>query len=444
MTTVPARTSPPRGRLLLLVLLAVLAAGGVVGYFVWAGRPQKVTVPAIPTEGRDPEVVAAVEKARAEVEEKPQSAEAWGRLGTVLFANDMYEECVPFLAEAERLAPNEPRWPYYRGLALILQRPEEGVAALRRAAAAAPDNRAVRLRLAEELLKLDRTDEADEFFREVLAGEPGNPRALLGRGLILTRADLWREALAPLKAAAEHPTARRAARVALAEAYTRLGDAAAAEAERKRAAESPADPGWPDPLLQEARAYRTGLQPRIDMALDLLNNGLAEQAYDLIEQVLRDHPDSAEAHLTLAKLMIRSGAFPDAERELRQAVGLNPKLVEGHYLLAGVLAQRKDYAAAERSYLRAIELKPAYGLAHYNLGDCRLKKGDRSGAAAAFRDAIRVRPDLALAHQELGALLLEDGKADEAVPLLETAVRLDGKSDRARKLLEEARAKKKD
>ena len=38
------------------------------------------------------------------------------------------------VAKAERLAPKEPRWPYFRGLALVLQKPQEGIQLLERAA----------------------------------------------------------------------------------------------------------------------------------------------------------------------------------------------------------------------------------------------------------------------------------------------------------------------
>lgn len=439
-TAPPQSTTARRRRLTLLVIVLLLLGVGVGGYLLW--RPKKSVVPPIPTEGLDAEVVAAIDKARAEVDAHPHSAVAWGHLGMVLFAQDLYEPAIPILAEAERLDPHNVRWPYFEGLALILVRPEEGIAALERAAAVAPQNLAVRLRLAEEYLKLDRTDEADRLFRQLLTDAPGNPRALLGRGEILSRRGHWREAVGLLEKAADDPSARRSARVALAEAYARLGQTAAAEAERKRAAETPADLAWPDPFLAEAKKLQTGLQPRLDQALQLSNDGHPDEAFDLMAQVLRDHPDSAEAHLTAGKLLIRAKQFPEAEKALRQAITLDPNLVEGHFLLAGAEMMRKDYPAAEYSYLRAIELKPTYGLAHYDLGLCLLQQGNRDRAREAFRQAVRYRPDYAPAQLELGELLLDDGQVKEALPHLEAAVRLDGRSERARRLLDRARAKK--
>jgi tetratricopeptide (TPR) repeat protein len=426
---------------LLVVAVLLLVSGGVGAYLFW--RPRPVAIPPIATDGLDTEVIRAIDEARRAVEAQPRSAAAWGRLGMVLFAQDMYADCIAILTEAERLDPKEARWPYFRGLAVILLDPNEGLTHLERAAHLAPSNLSVRLRLAEQYLKLERIDEADALFRELLREHPDNPRVLLGRGQILSRRGQWQDALEPLQIAAAHPTARRSARVALAEACSRLGSTAAADSERRLAAEVPADTPWPDQFFAEARAFRTGLQPRLQDSLALSDQGRYDAALILIGQVLRDHPDSDEAHLNLAKILIRQQRYELAEDELRQALTLNPDLIDAHFQLAGILMLHKNYDAAERSYLRTVALKPNHGLAHYNLGYCRLQQGRKAEAIASFRDALRSRPDLAAAHLELGALLLQDGQIKEASGHLEQATRLDDKNERARRLLEQARAREK-
>jgi tetratricopeptide (TPR) repeat protein len=360
----------------------------------------------------------------------------------VLFAQDIYRECALVLAETERLDPRDARWPYLRGLALILTEPAAGVESLRRAAELPPRSATMRLRLAEECLKLDRIDEAEALLQDLYDAAPDEPRVLLGRGQVLLRRGQWQEALAPLQTAAAHPTARRSAQVALAEAYARLGRDQEAATHSRRAAEAPADLAWNDPLIEEIRALRTGLQPRIDRALFLCNNGQVDVALALIDQVLGDHPQSDEAHLTRAKLLIRSNRHDEAEPALRQAIALKPGLADAHFLLGGIQMIRKDYVAAEASYLQTVASKPNHARAHHLLGDCRLKRGDKNQAIAAFRDALRYRPDFVPAHLELGALLLEAGQREEAIGHLEQAVRLDGGNERARRLLNEVRAKK--
>jgi tetratricopeptide (TPR) repeat protein len=390
---------------LLLWSMLLLAGASVGSYLVW--RWSAPIVPTIATDGLDAEVVAAVEQARADVQAAPRSAAAWGRLGMVLFAHDMYAESAAVLAEAERLDLEDARWPYLRGLALIHQQPEAGIAALKRAAAIAPFDLPMQLRLAEEYLKLDRIDEADTILGELRARFPSNPRVLLGQGQILARRGQWKEALMPLTAAAPDPTSRRSAHVAMAEAYLRLNDAAAAESERQQAARLPADRTWPDPLLAETEGLRTGLLPRIEQALELHNSGKTHDGLALISQVLRDHPGSGRAHLAQAQLLVASGAPAPAEAALRRAIELKPELVHAHFLLGQTRSAQMDHAEAERCYLRTIELMPSHALAHYYLG----------------------------------AMLLDDGRAGEAAAHLEIAVRLDAANDRARALLAQARTK---
>lgn len=427
-------------RVWVVFLVFALLAAGVAGYSYW--RPRKLAIPVISTERMDPEVAAAIGRAQAELEAHPDSAAAWGLLGKVLFGNDLYAESVGVFAEAERLDPTDARWPYFRGLALILKMPDEGIAALKRASALQRRTPALRLRLAEEYLKLDRIDEAESLFGELLDENPGNPRVLLGHGLVLSRRGRWQEALAPLRTAADDPTAQKAARTALVDVQLHLGDTAAAESEGKLAAAAPEDRLWLDPYLTEAREHRTGLQPRIEGTLQRLSAGRSDEALALASDLLRDHPDSVKAHLTMAKVLIRTGDFTAAERELGEAIRRNPGLIEGHLLLGGTRLQNKDYEGAARCYQRAIDLQPSHGVAYYNLGDCRLKQGDKAGAIIAFRNALRCRPDLSVAQVELGGLLLGTGELEEAIAHLQDAVRLDSKNERAEKLLQQALEKK--
>ncbi len=232
-------------RLPALFLLVVLVGTGIGAYFIW--RLSKAVIPTFHTEGLDDEVVSAINNARTEVEAQPDSGTAWGRLGMVLFAQNLYLDCIGVFAEAERLDPANARWPYFRGLALLLVRPEEeGLVALERASQIAPPSLHVRLRLAEQYLKYDRIDAADAVFLELLSEYPTNPRVLLGHGQILSRRGKWQDAVAPLRSAARHPTSQHEAHLALATAYFRLGKTAEAERENVIANAGPKDADWPD------------------------------------------------------------------------------------------------------------------------------------------------------------------------------------------------------
>jgi tetratricopeptide (TPR) repeat protein len=421
--------------------LVVLVLGGILvgGYAYW--RWSSPVIPAIATDGLDAEVVSAINEARAGVQAEPRSAAVWGRVGMVLFAHDRYGDAVGFLVQAEKLDPTDVRWPYLTGLALLSARgqPEEGIEALERAARVAPDDDGVQLRLAEEYLKGHRLDEAEPLFSALLARQPDNARALLGRGQILLQRCLWHEALNPLHKAARSPAAHRSARVALAEAFLRLGDSPSAETERRRAQDAGPDLPWPDAIVAEAKEFRTGLQARLEQSIELMSTGRLDQALATAQALVQHHPQSDEAHVTLAKVLMKMDRLDPAAIELRRAIELKPQAAEAHFLLAATSMKRADYRAAEESYRRAIEAKPTYGVAYFQLGHCLLKQGEKTKAIAAFRDAVRRWPDQAAAYLELGDLLLQEGQTSEAIGHLENAIRLDPDSERARGLLKKAR-----
>jgi tetratricopeptide (TPR) repeat protein len=424
------------GALMLLAGAAVIAVVVAIG----RGRPGPKQPPELELSGMDPQVVAAIRSARAAVEAQPGSADAWGRLGRMLLAHDMHVESMPCFEEAERLDPADASWPYHQGCILMLARPEAAVAPLRRAAERGGDELAPRLRLAEVLLALDRPDEAEPVFRDVLLDYPDNARAHLGVGLIAYRRGELRESLPDLRAAATSKFSRREARAALAAVYQRLGDAEAAAEERRLVAELPADRPWRDTFSEQVESLQTGLSPRLDRAGRLIESGRVAEAVTLIRQVLSDYPESEQAHGALANAFMLQNNLAAADAELCVVVRLDPQRIEGHLQLGDVRTMRKDDAGAEACYRRVIELKPDHALAHYSLGQCRLRQQDPAGAAEEFRAALRYRPDMADAHVALAEVLLAQGKTAEARDHLEGALLLAPKHEKARQLMQKAKA----
>ena len=103
-------------------VLAAALTGAALAAWAWT-RPGPPRPPQPDLAGADPEVVEAVAEARDAVLRAPRSAAAWGRYGQVLRAHDFGAEANRCFAEAERLGPAEPRWPYLRGLTLVLTEP---------------------------------------------------------------------------------------------------------------------------------------------------------------------------------------------------------------------------------------------------------------------------------------------------------------------------------
>jgi tetratricopeptide (TPR) repeat protein len=387
-------------------LLGGAVVGLALGGWFWFKTPAGPAPPDIAlAKIDDPAVVEAINAARQEVIRKPRSGAAWGKLGMVLRAHGFTEEALPCFAEAARLDPREPRWPYLHGIILYWTDRKACIPLLERAVELCRDSPLEpRLRLAEVMLEWGRLAEAKKHFRRALEVETDHPRAHLGLGRLAIQRDQLDIAVDHLRRAAASPYARKSARELLAQVYLRRKDRAALK-EFGAVAELPNDPRWPDRYVDEVLALEVGLQPRLFQATGLVRHDQVQAGIDQLQDIVADYPNSARAWLVLGKAFMTAKDYPAAEEALDKAAGLSPKSVDAWFQLGGVRFLRGDYRAAADALGKAVRLKPNYALAHYNLGYCRKKLGDRSGAIAAFRAALRYQPDHALARKELDQLL---------------------------------------
>jgi tetratricopeptide (TPR) repeat protein len=445
-TSEPGNQVVGRGRPRWRRRLAYLSAGIVVvltcvGAFVIFGRPPAappINVPNSP----DPQVATAINQAHAAVVRAPRSGDAWGHLGMVLVTHEYYTEGTQCLAEAEKLDPREVRWPYFQGVLLANRDPAVGIPKLERAVQLAPpDVSAPRLRLAEALLVQGRWDEAENLFTQVLAQDPENPRARLGLGRIARVQSRLQDSVAYLKPCSDSPFSRHTAHSLLAEIYERQNEHAAAERELHLVESLPADASFPDPLYKELEDLRVGVHADVTRALTLLHEGRVPETLTLLEQTVRQYPDTDYAWEAYGQALISANDYETAEGAFRKAIQVSPNMQEAHFFLGVTLFQQKKYAEAAGSFRRAAEIQPDDAWAHYNLGHCLKEQGKRGEAIDAFRAAVHAKPQFAEAHRNLGELLAEDGNDTEAAEHLKEALKWAPGDKAAQQLLDKLRQK---
>jgi len=414
--------------------LVLALALGASGYF-WF-RNQGPRLPEIKRSGVDPAIVKAIVEASAEVRKSPAAGSAWGKLGMIFYVHDFFNEADHALAEAARLEPSEPRWPYLRGLTRFDENPAAGIPFFQQAADLCGDSAAApRLRLAETLLEYGRTDEAEKNFRRVLLRNPKDARALLGLGGAAARLGHLQESLEYLKQSIEVAPAVKASQTLMANVCQRLGDMQAAEQIMRRAAALPERADWPDPFLKEAKQFRTGKEAAAERALLLLEMGKTAETIALLQKTTQDYPDYKRAWLLLGKAYSQQHDFAEAEPALRKAVQLSPDSVDSQVELGVALYNQGHYAEAEAHYREAIRLKPNLAEGHYNLGLCLRQRQVWPDAIEAFRSAVRYKPDLAQAYVRLGEALAQQGRTNEALEPLNHALRLNPSDPEAQQIL---------
>jgi tetratricopeptide (TPR) repeat protein len=413
------------------VVALALGIGGTVWY---RGRPPEP--PAVTSTGIDPAIVAAVQSARAGVLGSPRSGSAWGRLGMVLAAHDFTAEANFCFAQAERLEPLQPRWPYHQAVALSQGDPEAAIAKLERTVGLCdqvPDT--PRLRLGELLLVQGRLAEAADHFHHLLQRQGTNAKAHLGLARVAYRQGDLKTCFSHLDCARSDPRTHKAAYLFLAEIHQRQGNPGAAEEARRQGVALPDDPTWPDPFALEVAQLRTGKQAALERADKRLRQGQISEAVALLEDTVQDYPDSDWAWYLLGKAFNRRHDWPAAEQALRRAAQLTPESAEIQFHRGVALSQLQKLQEATACFRKATQLKPDYDVAYHNLGQCLRRQGDCGAAIEAFRAALRCEPNLVEGRTALAEMLITRGQQAEALGHLRHALAVNPQDADARRLV---------
>jgi tetratricopeptide (TPR) repeat protein len=139
-------------------------------------------------------------------------------------------------------------------------------------------------------------------------------------------------------------------------------------------------------------------------------------------------PDSAEMHMILADELKREGDHTKAIAEYREAIRLNPKLPGAHFELAEQLRTSPDpalNAQAEDEYKAAIQVNQYDEMSWRQLGGITAAKGDFKTAEEDYRKALALQPQDSEAKTGLAIVLISLNQTQEAISLLESAVKDD-------------------
>jgi tetratricopeptide (TPR) repeat protein len=199
------------------------------------------------------------------------------------------------------------------------------------------------------------------------------------------------------------------------------------------------------------------LQPLLEKALGLADEGEWEAMADLLREHLEEHEDQAAVHCWLGvaerELGMEGIAYerfkralalgpedpyvlatagngvavfddPDAEAALRTAALTAPEIALTRFLYGAYLAREGMVAQglAELEAARALDADDAQ--IAYELGVARYLAGDVDGAVDAMGDAVRLAPEDGWPRVVLGLVLLEDERFEEATGELSEGARL--------------------
>ncbi len=156
--------------------------------------------------------------------------------------------------------------------------------------------------------------------------------------------------------------------------------------------------------------------------------GNLELAVSLAQQATVLAPDFFVPYVNLGNALQASGQFEDAVSAFQKAIALNSENQEVFNNLASVLNALGRHDDALEACTKAITLSSNFPEAHNNMGNALAALGNFDEAVTSYRKALELRPEYSDAHYNMGAALTANGETDAAIETYSTAVVLDPKT----------------
>ncbi|MBW7903483.1 MAG: tetratricopeptide repeat protein [Rhodocyclaceae bacterium] len=315
---------------------------------------------------------------------------------------------------------------------------EAAIGVLERFVAAHPKAREVRLHLARGLISEKRYPEAKRHFEQMLADDPDSVELIYPAAVLALQQNDPATAEPLLRRLLERGAAseRGIAAYYLGQIAEDRGDPAEAIALYKQVAIGEqfvpaqvrvasllqkAGGGLPmarTHLQESGRRYPPGqIQFLVAEAHLLRDAGHDDEALALLDRVIAQQPEQADALYDAALLAEKLGRMETVETNLRRVIALQPANAHAYNALGYSFADRGiRLDEARQLIVKAVELAPEDPFIMDSMGWVLYRLGDLPGALAQLQKAYALRADAEIAAH-LGEVLWTLGRRDEALKL---------------------------
>jgi adenylate cyclase len=160
---------------------------------------------------------------------------------------------------------------------------------------------------------------------------------------------------------------------------------------------------------------------------DIMNPVEANAKAELYAKKALELNDSlAEAHLSLAYVLVGHYDFEGREKELRKALELNPSLAEAYLQLGTNYAFMLRWNECLRAIEKALEVDPLSVNTSGNAGTWYLYAGEYDKAIKHLEDALELDPSNTFYLDNLGLAHIHKGLVEQGLQEVEKAVRMSG------------------
>jgi tetratricopeptide (TPR) repeat protein len=140
-------------------------------------------------------------------------------------------------------------------------------------------------------------------------------------------------------------------------------------------------------------------------------------------EIVQTHTNAAWPHLLLTNSYQRRGYWDQAKAEIDWAIQLDPEEVSVYLTLGDYYYSRNQWDEAIRAYLNALDLEPDNSETLYKLGRVHQALGDLTEAQVWFNRAANTDPTDSYTQKKLAEVYWQQGRYEEAIYVLEAAVK---------------------
>jgi tetratricopeptide (TPR) repeat protein len=156
---------------------------------------------------------------------------------------------------------------------------------------------------------------------------------------------------------------------------------------------------------------------------------------DIVYQMFQKNPGSYRVNQMSGEIFEIQGKYREAATEYRKAIEKNPRALDLHFRLGRVIlidSQGPDALEnARREFEAELALNAGDAAAEYEVGQILIAQSRRDAGANHLERALTLRPDFVEALLAVGRARLQDKRYEEAISLLNRAVKLRPQSEPA-------------
>ncbi len=350
----------------------------------------------------------------------PKLGDALGELGRHYHAYNLLHGALDCYVIAQRLAPEDFRWPYLEGyLHQSAGRLSEAVRSYERALSIFAGVPPALVRLGQAYRGLHRVEEAESALRAALELDPVQAAAYATLGQLYQESGRNAEAVASLTRALELEPGANLLYYPLGLAYRALGDLERAAAALERRGKLGVAPS--DPLIDGLADLTTGERVHLIRGRTAFAAGDFAAAAEEFRRASELEPESARARVNLATALAQLGQADLAMRELEVAIRLAPGNATALFNLGALHEQRGEWELAAERFAAAVSYEPDDAETRLRLASAQRRLGDLDPALANYGRAIALNPRLEAAYLGEADVLARLARYEEARNRLEAA-----------------------